>query len=146
MTNQDQEMEIVIQSLIAEGVTNDDMIWWSGLSDEETQDIMKADYAQRMATILHFTKNGLSPKEALVKLGKTLILYANYPLDKKYIEECKQLGIDEIDYPLPWILGKRIGNYVNSLDAEGQLLFKKEIDKFSSVNACIRIKILSGEI
>jgi hypothetical protein len=138
--------ENLIKSVKEEGATDGDIQWWWGLSYEERKKIMQADYAQRLGTAMYFTDEGLSGEEAMRKLAKTLILYTEFPLNSGYINDSKKFGFSPEDYALPWELGRRIGNYVNTLSADGQKLFKKEIEQFSTVNACLRHTIRNGEI
>jgi len=129
-----------------EGATDDDVKWWSSLSDDVKQKLIKDDNTFRWE---HFTicvqKLHLSAEDALRKTWLDFPVYGKYPLTQEILEEMNGLGFTEDDKPLPYELHNRVDRFM------AKSMFKmKEIQEekghFSTMNAFFRSKIRSGDL
>jgi len=134
----DESVKEMLEKKRAEGVTDDDIRKWWGISDLERRLLLKIDETNRVGLFLKFINfDKISRDEANAMVIKYHPVYGDPDDTSQWTGE---------DRPIPPELRERVNNYVQqqqSLPLEEQ---QKKLEAFSSLNARIRNEIKEGNI
>ncbi len=134
----DEKVKATIAKKRADGIRDEDIRWWWNMPDQARRMMNKIDEVFVYALYLKFTKDeGLSPKEANLKIWKTRPMFGN-PDD---VPEMK--GADR---PLPEELKDRVNTCMIERASQDPVKFTREVEKASTFNAWVRRKIKQREL
>lgn len=146
-----QQREHSLRVLKDQGVTDADIAWWEGLSEEERTLIKRSEFAFQIALLQDPLLQSLqSPEEKLRKLNKMSLCYADYASKEEMLTavlKCERLGYAADDYPLPWQLQKRCKWFATRCFITfRKKWFKETAESFNTMNAFYRSQIRDGKI
>lgn len=125
----------------AEGVRDEDILWWWNINEVEREAMDLFDNTSRMATFIHvirtesFESKEELYKEASKRVRKTFPMFGD-PADTEHTE-----GDDR---PLPYELKDRVNIYTGKRMMSDPESYKKEIESSTTINAHIRKAIQEG--
>lgn len=122
----------------ADGVTDEDVVFWWNMHDLERRLICKLDEMNR---ILLFDKliqdKGITEPEAAQMVAKRFPIYGD--------TEHRVFGTEE-DRPLPFELKWRVNRYITNKTSADPEKFREEVEASTSLNAVLRKAIRQGEL
>jgi len=134
----DEETQTILSKRRAEGVKDDDIRWWWGLSDLERRMMSKVDDFFKGAMYIHYRRaDGLDAEEAATKVKKFYPLYGD-PQDTTHTT-----GDDR---PLPYEIKDRVNRDVERRSQTDSDKCQKEIEESTTFNAFVRMEIRNGNI
>lgn len=134
----DKNTQAILSKKRAEGVKDDDIIWWWGMNDLERRIMAKVDDFFRAAMYIHYRhEDGLGNEEATTKVRKFYPIYGD-PQDTTHTS-----GDDR---PLPYEIKDRVNRYVERRSQTDSDKWQKEMEESTTFNAFIRREIRRGNI
>ncbi len=134
----DESIREALEKKRADGVTDDDIRRWWGISDLERRLLTKIDETNRVGLFLKFINFDKIPRD---EANTMVIKY--HPV---YGDPDDTTQWEGEDRPIPPELRERVNNYVQKQQALPLEEQQKKIDAFSSLNARIRHEIKEGNI
>jgi hypothetical protein len=134
----DKDTQAALLKKRAEGIRDDDIRWWWGMTDLERRILAKVDDFFRLAMYTKYrNEDGLGNEEAATKVRKLYPIYGD-PQDTTHT-------IAD-DSPLPYELKDRVNRYVESRSQADPDKCQKEIEESTTFNAFVRREIRRGHI
>lgn len=136
MVAESPELVARLEAKKKDGATEDDIRWLWDLPDVERRMIEKDDQHTILAFILEKEDQGLSKKQAIQELRKSMPMWGD-PTDTTHTR-----GDDRL---LPYELKRRVAAWMERYYANPQA-FDTKLASFSTFNAMIRSEIRAGRI
>lgn len=134
----DKKTQTILSKKREEGVKDDDIRWWWGMSDLERRIMSKVDDFFRVALYIKYRdEDGLGNEEAATKVRKFYPIYGD-PQDTTHTS-----GDDK---PLPYEIKDRVNRYIERRSQTDPDKCKKEIEESTTFNAIVRKEIRRGNI